>query len=117
VWRHIFLQQLLFVVIVVRAAGASVGHLVQCVLYYSVSDIEAVLYTLSLYLPIIYTTFLLYILPSLCYYRETTIYREVPLTLPPLLICLYPSPTYWTFYICLTFLKSLVSISVSILSV
>jgi hypothetical protein len=102
---------------VVRAAGASVGHLMRYVLYCSISDVEVVLYTLSLYLPVVYTTFLLYIPPSLCYYRETTIYREVPLTLPPLLICLYLSPTCWTFCRCLTFLNGLVSISASILSV
>jgi hypothetical protein len=102
---------------VVRAAGASVGHLVQCVLYCSMSDMEVVLCTLSLYLPVVHTTFLLYIPPSLCYHRETTTYREVPLTLPPLLIYLYLSPTYWTFYRCLTFLNGLVSMSASISSV
>jgi hypothetical protein len=49
-------------------------------LYHSISDIEAILCTLSLYLPIVYTTFLLYIPPSSYYYRETTTYREVPST-------------------------------------
>jgi hypothetical protein len=64
---------------VVRAAGTSVGHLVQHILYY-VSDVEAVLYTLSLHLPVMYAAFLLCIPPSLCYHRETTTYREVPST-------------------------------------
>jgi hypothetical protein len=103
--------------LVVRAAGASVGYLVQYVLYCSISNMEVVLYILSLYLPVVYTTFLLYILPSLYYYRETTIYREVPLTLPLLPICLYLSPTCWTFCRYLTFLNSLVSISASISSI
>jgi hypothetical protein len=67
--------------IVVRAARTSVGHLVQkCVLYCSVSDVEAVLCTLSLHLPVVYAAFLLCIPPSLCYHRETTTYREVPST-------------------------------------
>jgi hypothetical protein len=44
------------------------------------SDIEVVLYILSLYLPVVHTTFLLYIPPSSCYHRETTTYREVPST-------------------------------------
>jgi hypothetical protein len=33
----------------------------------------------------VYTTFLLYIPPSSCYYRETTTYREVPSTIPIIL--------------------------------
>jgi hypothetical protein len=73
---------------VVRAAGASVGHLVQCVLYYSVSDVEAVLCTLSLHLPVMYAAFLLCIPPSLCYHRETTTYMEVPSTVCYDIICI-----------------------------
>jgi hypothetical protein len=65
---------------VVRAARTSVGHLVQCVLYCSVSDVEAVLCTLSPHLPVVHTAFLLYIPPSSCHHRETTTYREVPST-------------------------------------
>jgi hypothetical protein len=65
---------------VVRDTGTSVGHLVQCMLYCSVSDVEAVLCTLSLHLPIVCTTCLLCIPPSSCYHRETTTYREVPST-------------------------------------
>jgi hypothetical protein len=64
--------------IVVRAAGASVGHLVQCVLY--LSSVEAVLCTLSLHLPFVHTAFLLCMLPSSCHHRETTTYRELPST-------------------------------------
>jgi hypothetical protein len=44
------------------------------------SDVEAVLCILSLHLPVVYTTFLLYMLPSSYYHRETTTYREVPST-------------------------------------
>jgi hypothetical protein len=69
------------VISVVRAAGTSVGHLVQCVLFCSISDVEVVLCTLSLHLPVVYTAFLLYIPPSSCYHRETTTYREVPSTI------------------------------------
>jgi hypothetical protein len=64
----------------VRAAGTSVGHLVQIVCCIVLSDVEAVLCTLSLHLPVMYAAFLLYIPPSLCYHRETTTYREVPST-------------------------------------
>jgi hypothetical protein len=49
-------------------------------MYCSVSDVEAVLCTLSLHLPVMYAAFLLCIPPSLCYHRETTTYREVPST-------------------------------------
>jgi hypothetical protein len=95
--------------------GLSRTSFAMCVVI--VYDVEAVLYTLSPHLPIVHTTFLLYIPPSLCYHRETTTYREVPSTLSPLPICLYLSPTCWTFCRCLTFLNGLVSISASISSV
>jgi hypothetical protein len=72
-------------VTVVRAAGTSVGHLVQCVLYCPVSDVEAVLCTLSLHLPVVHTAFLLCMPPSSCYHRETTTYREVPSTVTTML--------------------------------
>jgi hypothetical protein len=65
--------------IVVRAAGTSVGHLVQKMCC-SVSDVEAVLCTLSLHLPVVHAAFLLCMPPSSCYHREATTYREVPST-------------------------------------